>query len=145
MRAWARRHIAKHVEKPYRSGRGEWWQKITCKRCDSFVVVGLEPPTVPGHIGRLLLAARKDGELVYIGGCGTGWSHDLSRELRNLLASIVTKKPAVSLRRKNAVFTEPVLVAEVEYRAWTDEGKLRHASFKGIRERTDEAAIYYLG
>ncbi|WP_192925511.1 non-homologous end-joining DNA ligase [Sinorhizobium medicae] len=136
--------IAKHVEKPYRSGRGEWWQKITCKRRDSFVIVGFEPSTVPGHLGRLLLAARKGDDLVYVGGCGTGWSHDLSRELRNVLASIVTKTPAVSLRRKNAVFTEPVLVAEVEYRAWTDDGKLRHASFKGIRPREDEASVFEL-
>ncbi|MDW9581607.1 ATP-dependent DNA ligase [Sinorhizobium meliloti] len=136
--------IAKHIEKPYRSGRGEWWQKITCKRRDSFVVVGFEPSTVPGHLGRLLLAARQGNDLVYVGGCGTGWSHDLSRELRNVLASIATNKAAVSLRRKNAVFTEPMLVAEVEYRAWTDDGKLRHASFKGIRPREDEAAIYEL-
>jgi len=50
----------------------------------------------------------------------------------------------VSLRRKNAVFTEPVLVADVEYRAWTDDGKLRHASFKGIRERDDDVEIYSL-
>ncbi|MDE3765780.1 hypothetical protein I7G00_07075 [Sinorhizobium meliloti] len=61
--------IAKHVEKPYRSGRGEWWQKITCKRRDSFVIVGFEPSTVPGHLGRLLLAARKGDDLVYVGGC----------------------------------------------------------------------------
>ncbi|MGZ2464538.1 ATP-dependent DNA ligase [Sinorhizobium medicae] len=67
--------IAKHVEKPYRSGRGDWWQKITCKRRDSFVVVGFEPSTVPGHLGRLLLAARKGEELAYVGGCGTGWLH----------------------------------------------------------------------
>ncbi|PLU28827.1 ATP-dependent DNA ligase [Sinorhizobium medicae] len=136
--------IAKHVEKPYRSGRGEWWQKITCKRRDSFVIVGFEPSTVPDHLGRLLLAARKNDDLVYVGGCGTGWSHDLSRELHNVLASIVTKKPAVSLRRKNAVFTEPMLVAEVEYRAWTDDGKLRHASFKGIRELADDSTIFAL-
>jgi len=136
--------IAKHVEKPYRSGRGEWWQKITCTRRNSFVIVGFEPSTVPGHLGRLLLAALRGGELVYVGGCGTGWSHELSRELRNLLESIATKTPAVNLRRKNAVFTEPVLIAEVEYRAWTDDWKLRHASFKGIREREDEASIYDL-
>nr|WP_153414372.1 non-homologous end-joining DNA ligase [Sinorhizobium medicae] len=136
--------IAKHAEKPYRSGRGEWWQKITCKRRDSFVIVGFEPSTVPDHLGRLLLAARKNDDLVYVGGCGTGWSHDLSRELHNVLASIVTKNPAVSLRRKNAVFTEPMLVAEVEYRAWTDDGKLRHASFKGIRELADDSTIFAL-
>ncbi|MDE4620842.1 non-homologous end-joining DNA ligase [Sinorhizobium meliloti] len=134
--------IAKHVEKSYRSGRGEWWQKITCKRRDSFVIVGFEPSTVPGHLGRLLLAAKKGDGLVYVGGCGTGWSHELSRELRNLLQGMVAKSPAVELRRKGAVFTEPVLVADVEYRAWTDEGKLRHASFKGIRERADDATIF---
>ncbi|WP_164848508.1 non-homologous end-joining DNA ligase [Sinorhizobium meliloti] len=136
--------IAKHVEKPYRSGRGEWWQKITCKRRNSFVIVGFEPSTVPGRLGRLLLAARNDGGLVYVGGCGAGWSHELSRELRNVLASIVTKKPAVNLRRKNAVFTEPMLVAEVEYRAWTDDGKLRHASFKGIHELEEGSEVYDL-
>ncbi|MDX1205062.1 ATP-dependent DNA ligase [Sinorhizobium medicae] len=134
--------IAKHREKPYRSGRGEWWQKITCKRRDSFVVVGFEPSTVPGHLGRLLLAALKGNDLVYVGGCGTGWSHGLSRELRQLLEGIVTETPAVSLRRKNAVFTEPLLVADVEYRTWTDDRKLRHASFKGIRDRADDSTAF---
>ncbi len=100
---------------------------------------------MPGHLGRLLLAARKDGALVYVGGCGTGWSHELSRELRKLLEGMVTKSPAVALRRKNAVFTEPVLVAQVEYRAWTDDAKLRHASFKGIGERADDATVFELG
>ncbi len=125
--------IAKHRERPYRSGRNDSWRKITCTRRDSFVIVGFEPSTVPGAIGRLLLAARKGDELVYVGGCGTGWSNELSRELRKLLEGMVTKTPAVVLRRKAAVFIEPVLVAEVEYRAWTGDGKLRHASFKGIR------------
>ncbi|MDW9984836.1 ATP-dependent DNA ligase [Sinorhizobium meliloti] len=134
--------IAKHVEKPYRSGRGEWWQKITCKRRDSFVIVGFEPSTAPGHLGRLLLGARKDGQLVYVGGCGTGWSNELSRELRKLLEGMVTKSPAVALRRKAAVFVEPVLIADVEYRAWTDDGKLRHASFKGIRPREDDVKVF---
>ncbi|SDZ36162.1 bifunctional non-homologous end joining protein LigD [Sinorhizobium meliloti] len=130
------------MRSPDAHGRGEWWQKITCKRRDSFVVVGFEPSTVPGHLGRLLLAARKDGELVYVGGCGTGWSNQLSRDLRQLLEGMATKTPAVSLRRKGAVFVEPVLVAEVEYRAWTDDGKLRHASFKGIRERADDVSLF---
>uniref|UniRef100_UPI001569A570 ATP dependent DNA ligase n=1 Tax=Sinorhizobium psoraleae TaxID=520838 RepID=UPI001569A570 len=44
--------------------------------------------------------------------------------------------------RKNAVFTEPLLIADVEYRAWTDDWKLRHASFK--RGREDDAAVFEL-
>jgi ATP-dependent DNA ligase len=61
------------IDKPHRFGRGDWWQKITCKRRDSFVIVGFEPSTVPGHFGRLLLAARKGDGLIYVGGCGTGF------------------------------------------------------------------------
>lgn len=44
----------------------------------------------------------------------------------------------VSLKRKDAVFVEPVLIAEVKYCVWTDKEKLRHASFKEIRERADD-------
>nr|WP_245509952.1 hypothetical protein [Rhizobium leguminosarum] len=29
----------------------------------------------------------------------------------------------------------------MEYRAWTDDGKLRHASFKGFREVQDNAVV----
>ncbi|WP_370169324.1 non-homologous end-joining DNA ligase [Sinorhizobium fredii] len=136
--------IAKHREKSYHSGRGDWWQKITCRRRDSFVIVGYEPSTVPGAIGRLLLAARKGDGLVYVGGCGTGWSNLESVKLRELLDTIRADKPPVALRRKGAVFVRPLLVAEIEYRAWTEDGKLRHASFKGIRERADDANVFAL-
>ncbi|MBB4184817.1 ATP-dependent DNA ligase [Sinorhizobium terangae] len=133
--------IAKDREKPYRSGRGGWL-KITCRQRDSFVIVGYEPSTVPGAIGRLLLAARKGEGLVRVGGCGTGWSYQESIKLRELLDEIRTDKPAVSLRRKGAVFVRPMLVAEVEYRTWTGDGKLRHPSFKRIRKRADDATVF---
>ncbi|APG87564.1 DNA ligase-like protein (plasmid) [Sinorhizobium americanum CCGM7] len=136
--------MAKDRERPYRSGRRPDWLKITCTRYDSFLIVGFEASTVPGAIGRLLLAARRGSELVYVGGCGTGWTRQESSDLRDLLEQIATDSPAVSLKRKSAVFTEPVLVAEIEYRAWTDEGKLRHPSFKGIRERADEVTVFDL-
>jgi len=136
--------IAKHRERPYRSGRRPDWLKITCTRRDSFVIVGFEPSTVPGAIGRLLLAARKGGDLVYVGGCGTGWTHQESVKLRELLEEIGTDAPAVNLKRKGAICTQPLLVAEVEYRAWTQDGKLRHPSFKGVRERADDATVYDL-
>ncbi|PDT82478.1 non-homologous end-joining DNA ligase [Sinorhizobium sp. BJ1] len=136
--------IAKHGEGPYRSGRNDAWRKITCTRRDSFVIIGFEQSTVTGAIGRLLLAARRGGELVYVGGCGTGWTREESVKLRELLGEIETDSPAVNLKRKGAVFTEPFLVAEIAYRAWTEDGKLRHPSFKGIRERADDLTIYEL-
>ncbi|MDE3825836.1 hypothetical protein I7F13_27160 [Sinorhizobium meliloti] len=99
---------------------------------------------MPGHIGRLLLAARQ-ARISSMSAVAVPDGHmTLSRELRKLLEGMVTKTPAVALRRKGAVFVDPVLVAEVEYRAWTDDWKLRHASFKGIRPREDEATVFEL-
>ncbi|MEY9326849.1 bifunctional non-homologous end joining protein LigD [Sinorhizobium fredii] len=60
--------VAKRRDKPYQSGRRPDWQKIKCVRSDSFVIVGYEPSTMPGAIGRLLLAARRGEGLVYVGG-----------------------------------------------------------------------------
>jgi bifunctional non-homologous end joining protein LigD len=58
---------------------------------------------------------------------------------------LIISKPAVDTgRKRNAVFVDPKLVAEIEYRAWTHDGKLRHASYKGLRERQDNTAIHAL-
>ncbi|WP_234838679.1 hypothetical protein [Sinorhizobium medicae] len=64
--------------------------------------------------------------------------------MRRLLKAIPTEKPVVALKRKGAIFTKPLFVAEVRYRAWTHDGKLRHPSFKGIRQAEDELANYEL-
>jgi bifunctional non-homologous end joining protein LigD len=39
---------------------------------------------------------------------------------------------------KDAHWTEPKLVCEVEFTAWTRDDRVRHPSFKGMRE--DKAA-----
>lgn len=63
------------------------------------------------------MAARKGGELVYVGEVGTAFARRMSRALRKLLEGIVAKKPTVNLKRNNAIFTVPLLFAEVEFRA----------------------------
>ncbi|KSV79020.1 DNA ligase [Sinorhizobium sp. GL2] len=136
--------IAKRRDKPYHSGRRPEWLKIKCARRDWFVVVGYEPSTMPGAVGRLLLAAKKGDNLVYVGGCGTGWSNKESVQLRELLDAIRASRPPVTLKRKGAIFAEPLLVAEVEYRAWTQDGKLRHPSFKGVKQRDDDTKVFEL-
>lgn len=138
--------IAKDRNSPYRSGRLGDWLKIKCIQSDGFVIVGYEKSAASfGGIGRLLLAARKEGELIYVGGVGTGFNERSAGELREQMDKLIIAKPAVDTgRKRNVVFIEPKLVAEIEYRAWTHDGKLRHASYKGPREEEDEAAIYEL-
>ncbi|MGO6684194.1 non-homologous end-joining DNA ligase [Rhizobium leguminosarum] len=138
--------IAKRRDAPYRSGRLGDWLKIKCIQSDSFVIVGYERSTVArAGIGRLLLAARKGKKLVYVGGVGTGFNERSAAELREQMDKLIIGKPAVDTgRKRNAVFVNPKLVAEIEYRAWTHDGKLRHASYKGLREEQDNAAVYEL-
>lgn len=137
--------IAKRRDAPYRSGRLGDWLKIKCIQSDSFVVIGYERSTVArAGIGRLLLAARKGKKLVYVGGVGTGFSERNAYELREKLDGLVTSTPAAAVDRKGSIFVKPKLIAEIEYRAWTIDGKLRHASYKGLRDAADEVAIYEL-
>ncbi|KQV32890.1 non-homologous end-joining DNA ligase [Rhizobium sp. Root1204] len=135
--------IAKHRRRPYRSGRLGDWLKIKCVQSESFAVVGYEPSTtMPGAIGSLLLAARKGDRLVYVGSVGTGFKHSEARKLKQQLDQMPIKRPPVSIKGKNLVYARPDLVAEIEFRAWTGDGKLRHASFKGLRDDADAADIY---
>jgi bifunctional non-homologous end joining protein LigD len=135
--------IAKHRHRPYRSGRTGDWLKIKCVQSESFVVVGYEPSTtMPGAIASLLLAARKGNNLVYVGSVGTGFKDSVARDLKKQLDQIPIARPSVSIKGKSLVFARPELVAEIEFRAWTNDGKLRHASYKGLKDKADASNIY---
>ena len=63
---------------------------------------------------------------------GDDWIYEIKWDGYRLAVHI---EPATDTgRKRNAVFVRPELVAEIEYRAWTHDGKLRHASYKGLRE-----------
>ncbi|MGO7666542.1 non-homologous end-joining DNA ligase [Rhizobium ruizarguesonis] len=137
--------IAKRRNAPYRSGRLGDWLKIKCVQSDSFFIVGYERSTAARRqIASLLLAARKDDGLVYVGSVGTGFKESDVSELRDMMDKIIRKTPPLRYTgaRKNVVWLQPTLIAEIECRAWTDDGKLRHASYKGLREVQDNAAVY---
>ncbi len=99
-----------------------------------------------GHIGPLLLAAYKGNDLAYVGSVGTGIKDSEAWKLRGMMERLTVKKPPVAYDgpRKNLTWLQPTLIAEVEYRAWTHDGKLRHASYKGVREKQDNAEVYLL-
>lgn len=46
------------------------------------------------------------------------------------------------LKDKRVAWVEPVLVAEVEFRGWTGDGLLRHASYKGLRDAADAPRVF---
>jgi len=135
--------IAKRADSSYSSGRGGEWLKIKCVQSESFFVIGWEPSMAAfGGIGRLLLAAYKGHDLVYVGSVGTGLNERTAIALRKQLEKLKTARPPVPVKAKGAQFVLPTLIAEIEFRAWTQDGNLRHPSYKGLQELQDNASVY---
>lgn len=140
--------IAKGRNSSYRSGRLGDWLKIKCVASDAFVIVGYEPLIgAYGGFGSLLLAARRAGQLVYVGSVGTGFKEREAKALRKMMDKIPWKRkspPVPYSGKRQVVWQQPTLIAEIAYRGWTGDGKLRQSSYKGLREQQDDAIIYDL-
>jgi bifunctional non-homologous end joining protein LigD len=132
--------ISKRTDRPYRSGRRDDWLKTKCKHDDEFVIGGyLESKVEPRAVGALVVGYFERGALIYAGRVGTGFDRRAASELWKQLkplrrASSAFAASLTSLQRRDVFWVAPRLVAQVEYRAWTGDNLLRHASFKGLRE-----------
>jgi bifunctional non-homologous end joining protein LigD len=118
---------------PYRSGRTEAWVKVKCWKRDLFVVVSFVPDGA-GGLAKLRLARREARALVYAGRVGTGWDHKTARAVRAALAPLArsTSPLSKSIKKKDTTWVEPRYDAEVTYADITDDGMVRHPSFKRL-------------
>lgn len=96
-------------------------------------------------ISSLLLSAHRGDRLECVGSVGTGFKDAEARKLRAMLDKLAWKPKAPPVAYdgdQKPIWVKPALIAEIHYRAWTHDRRLRHASFKGLRERQDNADIY---
>jgi bifunctional non-homologous end joining protein LigD len=132
--------VSKRRDAPYRSGRGKDWIKCKCSNRQELVVTGYVLSTASNQaIGSLVLGHFQGGELVHAGRVGTGFSNKVAADLFQRLDSMrVSKSPFAkklsAVDARHVRFVRPELVIEVEFRAWTAEGLVRHASFRGLRD-----------
>ncbi len=139
--------VAKRLDSRYEPGRrSRCWLKLKNHSRQEFVVGGwvVGEGSRAERFGSLMIGYYEDGELRYAGNVGTGFSEATLKELSAVLVELRTDaSPFADTPRLPArmVFVEPKLVAEVEFTHWTDDGRLRNPSFKGLRNDKDPREV----
>jgi bifunctional non-homologous end joining protein LigD len=125
--------VSKVRDSRYASGRGNDWVKKTCAQRETLPIAGfaLKENKFDGlFIGRLY-----GKELIYAGKVDHGFDTASAKDLQARLKPLIRETQPYSKKiAHRGIWVEPSLLAEIEYRSKSAEGKVRHPFFKGIRE-----------
>lgn len=134
--------IAKDSMAPYTHGRSRKWLKLKCVREQEMVVGGFtEPEGERVGLGALLVGYYEGGLLRYAGRVGAGYSDETLSQLRRLLDDRKVEQPPFEsphdIPAQGVHWVRPELVAQVKFTEWTDQGRLRHPVYLGLRRDKD--------
>ncbi|APG09535.1 non-homologous end-joining DNA ligase [Bradyrhizobium japonicum] len=125
--------VSKARDSVYPVGRSNNWVKKTCAQRETLTIAGFALDD--GKWDGIYLARRKGDDLIYAGKVDHGFDKTSAAELRRRLEPLVRKtQPYAKRIAHKGIWVEPKLLAEIEYRAKSAEGKVRHPFFKGLRE-----------
>ncbi|MBR0777266.1 non-homologous end-joining DNA ligase [Bradyrhizobium diazoefficiens] len=125
--------VSKVRDSAYASGRGNNWVKKTCAQRETLTIAGFALDE--GKWDGIYLGRRKGDDLVYAGKVDHGFNKVSADDLQKRLRPLIRKtQPYAKRIAHKGIWVEPKLLAEVEYRAKSAEGKVRHPFFKGLRE-----------
>ncbi len=130
--------IGKRKASPYVTRRSSDWIKLKCSQRQEFVIGGYtDPQGSRTGFGSLLLGVHEgNGALRYVGNVGTGFTEKALKDLYARLKRLrVAQSPFADPQGidKKGHWVAPELLAEVAFADWTQEGRVRHAVFKGLR------------
>lgn len=129
--------IAKRADAEYVHSRSRKWLKLKCVNQQEFVIGGYTDPKGSREgFGALLIGFYEGGALRYAGRVGTGFDDRLLKSLHKTLSNKERKTPPFaddSLPSKGVHWVRPDLVAEVAFTEWTEDDRLRHPRFLGLR------------
>jgi bifunctional non-homologous end joining protein LigD len=130
--------VAKNLASFYESRRSREWLKFKVHQEQEFVIGGFtKPKGSRTDFGALLLGVYdKRHTLHYVGKVGTGFDVATLDALRRKFQSLIrTKSPfADDTRERDVTFLKPALVAQISFTEWTNDNRLRHPVYLGLRD-----------
>jgi bifunctional non-homologous end joining protein LigD len=117
--------VSKVRDSQYISGRVNDWVKKTCAQRETLAIAGfaLDGSKWDG----LYLGRRKGRGLIYAGKVDHGFNSASAKDLQTRLKPLIRKTQPYSKKiAHKGIWVEPSLLAEIEYRAKSAEGKVRH-------------------
>src|SRR5882757_8606334 len=124
--------VSKLRDSHYISGRGNW-TKVTCRQRETLPIAGFA--LKENKFDGIYLGRHKGKDLIYAGKVDHGFDNTSAKDLQARLKPLIRKtQPYKKKIAHRGVWVEPSLLAEIEYRAKSAEGKVRHPFFKGLRE-----------
>jgi bifunctional non-homologous end joining protein LigD len=125
--------VSKIRDSHYISGRGNNRVKKTCAQRETLPIAGF---ALDGNkFDGIYLGRQKGKSLVYAGKVDHGFDTASAKDLQTRLKPLIRKtQPYAKKIAHRGIWVEPSLLAEIEYRAKSAEGKVRHPFFKGIRD-----------
>jgi bifunctional non-homologous end joining protein LigD len=125
--------VSKVRDSRYPIDRTNDWQKVTCAQRETLPIAGFALDD--GKWDGIYIGREKAGQLVYAGKVDHGFTPQSEKELRTRLKPLIRKtQPYAKKIAHRGIWVEPSLLAEIEYRAKSAEGKVRHPFYKGLRE-----------
>jgi len=131
--------IAKKMSSTYKIGeRSANWLKIKKGKVAEAVIAGYTNPRGGrNHFGALVLGVYKQGKLIHIGNAGSGFTDKKLAAVFNQLQPLIQDncpfKDTPETKEK-VTWVQPILTCNVTYSEWTDEGKMRHPIFLGLKQ-----------
>jgi len=137
--------VSKLRDALYRSTRSREWLKVKCFKRQEVVIGGYtDPEGSRVGLGALLAGVYEKGRLVYAGKIGTGFTEKTLRELTSRLRALEREACPFATRPVGVGhphWVKPDLVAEVSFSEWTEDGRMRHPSFLGLRKDKPAASV----
>ncbi|OPY97968.1 DNA ligase [Bradyrhizobium sacchari] len=125
--------VSKVRDSIYSGGRTNNWVKKTCAQRETLMIAGFALDE--GKWDGIYLGRRKGDDLIYAGKVDHGFDKTSAAELQRRLKPLIRKtQPYAKRIAHKGIWVEPKLLAEIEYRAKSAEGKVRHPFFKALRE-----------